>query len=373
MEPFTMLALAGFGYLLLGGKSEPGQGAAGPPGLPSAPEPVPLPNGENALGLMRASDGTLTVIPAFAATIYPQLEQYAPQLDPSDPRIAMGVPRGQFSAETLRMWADRVILDGAYVLMALDPDRILLRRTVAIELGLARGDEPSWAVFLSPPAGAMPAPSPNAPGGAPGGVGPFPGPPGPIPGGGNALPGPIPTSGIPASLLLLPPELQAKVIPAYASGSARELKDLAAVLARRYPDAATEIRNKSAERWEIEKANASLEGRLVRIPAGKYPSHVAQHYADDFNAWPELLQTNPQLERVGDNLRPWKGEIVLPHWWHAERGPMAAEVKAKVKKAPRPAPPAPPPAPVKRPVTRQPMNGTPIPSHLPVAGEELPS
>lgn len=365
MEPITLFVLGSLGYMALAGPKAAGQGSppqGSPGGLPAPiPEAVPMPGGEQGLGIVRADDGTAMVLPALAARMYITLEGYTPQVDPTDARFITAVPRGQFSAETVRLWCDQVVLDGAFVLMFLDPEHIILRRTVASELSLARGPAPQFAVFLSPRA--LPAQPPIGPGGVPGGGIPF-------PGGGNA---PIPAV-TPPAFASLPPDVLAKVLPAYQQGSARQLKDLAAALARRYPDAAAELRRLSAERWEAEKVQASLEGRLVRIVEGRYPSHYAQHYAGDFSAWPELLDTNPQLERVGDNLKPWKGEIVLPAWWHADRPPIAAA--APKKKAPAAAPKkaaaaAPPPPPK---VAGAPLNGRPsiiAPRELP--GEELPS
>lgn len=366
-----MLALGTLGYMALSGKGSAQGGAQGgaPQGGASggfpgaAPEPVPLPGGDNALGVVRAPDGTAMVVPSFAASMYVALEGYTPQVEPSDPRFITAVPRGQFSAETARSWCDRVILDGGYVLMLLDPDRVVLRLTLASELALARGPSPSFAVFLSPPSGALPVQPPIGPGGVPGGGSPFPNAPG------------VP-SGPPSAFAGLPPDLLAKVLPVYQSGSARQLKDLSTALARRYPEAAAELRHKSAERWEREKVAASLEGRLVRVVEGRYPSHYAQHYAGDFAAWPELLDTNPQLERVGNNLKPWKGEIVLPAWWHADRPPLAAVAapapKAKASPAPKKAIERPEPRAVPR--VSGDTNGQPsviAPNLIP--GEELPS
>jgi len=71
---------------------------------------------------------------------------------------------------------------------------------------------------------------------------------------------------------------------------------------------------------------------------------VAQHYSGDFARWPELLNANPFIRRQGDNLAPWKGELIVPEGWDFTRG--HAPQPGRNRKAERaPAPPAAEPAP----------------------------
>lgn len=382
MTGLELGAAALFGYLVF---RQP-QPAGAPGGRGGPPAPLPRnPAREQVLGVVRAEDGTYSVRPEWAAATYQQFEQLTASAT-SDPRVVVGQPRSAGVA-SLRSWCDGVIAAGWFVLMYVggDGSLVVLRQVMADELSLARLDPVQWAVLLSPnalPSG-MPAPAPAPPA-----------PVSPVPGGGGAppfVPGGSPApAAVPAALLALPPELQPRVIQVYQSGTARECQDVAATLARSYPAAATELRHVAAQRTDTERVLAAAEGRLVKIPAGRVPSELAQHYADDWQAWPDLLATNPQLERKGDNLLPWKAGalLVLPAFWRFDRGPMASGTAPR-KRAPQAdaaAPggavardPRPAPGEVKRPQARElappvppgEVARNPRPNGAAVAGEEV--